>query len=127
MKDVDNRLKVEDDGKLRQGILVREWKRSDMGVHTTTRDISEKSGHVMGRMCVINGANQQGFQQIGTINGVRSSNIFSNSKKKISERDQKGFPEELFAVKIYALTPDPPKRVNGARPKAHTNRPGIIK
>lgn len=42
-------------------------------------------------------------------------------------KDQKGFPEELFAVKIYALTPDPPKRVNGARPKAHTNRPGIIK
>ncbi|GMP73221.1 hypothetical protein CsSME_00031040 [Camellia sinensis var. sinensis] len=42
-------------------------------------------------------------------------------------KDQKGFPEELFAVKIYALTPDPPKRVNRARPKAHTNRPGIIK
>ncbi|KAI8525784.1 hypothetical protein RHMOL_Rhmol13G0256900 [Rhododendron molle] len=42
-------------------------------------------------------------------------------------KDQKGFPEELFQVKIYALTPDLPKRVNRTRPKAQTNRPGIIR
>ncbi|XAR50770.1 Protein N-terminal methyltransferase [Bertholletia excelsa] len=44
-------------------------------------------------------------------------------------KDQKGFPQELFAVKMYALTPDPPKMVNGTRPnsKAKTNRPGIIR
>ncbi|XP_058196097.1 alpha N-terminal protein methyltransferase 1 isoform X2 [Rhododendron vialii] len=42
-------------------------------------------------------------------------------------KDQKGFPEELFQVKIYALTPDLPKKVNRTRPKAQTNRPGIIR
>ncbi|KAF7119385.1 hypothetical protein RHSIM_Rhsim13G0125000 [Rhododendron simsii] len=42
-------------------------------------------------------------------------------------KDQKGFPEELFQVKIYALTPDLAKRVNRTRPKAQTNRPGIIR
>ncbi|KAH7836731.1 hypothetical protein Vadar_004896 [Vaccinium darrowii] len=42
-------------------------------------------------------------------------------------KDQKGFPEELFQVKVYALTTDLPKRVNRTRPKGKTNRPGIIK
>ncbi|XP_057503562.1 alpha N-terminal protein methyltransferase 1 isoform X3 [Actinidia eriantha] len=42
-------------------------------------------------------------------------------------KDQKGFPEELFPVKMYALTPDLPKRANGTRPKVQTNKPGIIK
>ncbi|KAH7545581.1 hypothetical protein FEM48_Zijuj01G0108600 [Ziziphus jujuba var. spinosa] len=42
-------------------------------------------------------------------------------------KDQKGFPEELFAVKMYALTTDLPKRVHNTRSKGHRNRPGIIK
>ncbi|KAI8559147.1 hypothetical protein RHMOL_Rhmol04G0150600 [Rhododendron molle] len=42
-------------------------------------------------------------------------------------KDQKGFPEELFQVKIYALTPDLRKRVYRTRPKVQTNRPGIIR
>lgn len=44
-----------------------------------------------------------------------------------SLQDQRGLPEELFAVKMYALTPDAPKRVHGTRAKAQQNRPGIIK
>ncbi|KAK6916889.1 Alpha-N-methyltransferase NTM1 [Dillenia turbinata] len=43
-----------------------------------------------------------------------------------TSKDQKGFPEELFAVKMYALTTDVPKRVHGTRSKVH-NRPAIIK
>ncbi|KAI6703123.1 hypothetical protein NL676_012259 [Syzygium grande] len=42
-------------------------------------------------------------------------------------KDQKGLPQELFAVKMYALTPDAPKRVHNTRAKAQPNRPGIIK
>ncbi|KAF8024823.1 hypothetical protein BT93_F1858 [Corymbia citriodora subsp. variegata] len=42
-------------------------------------------------------------------------------------KDQRGLPEELFAVKMYALTPDAPKRVHNTRAKAQANRPGIIK
>ncbi|KAK6916883.1 Alpha-N-methyltransferase NTM1, partial [Dillenia turbinata] len=34
-----------------------------------------------------------------------------------TSKDQKGFPEELFAVKMYALTTDMPKRVHGTRSK----------
>ncbi|XP_010243926.1 PREDICTED: alpha N-terminal protein methyltransferase 1 isoform X2 [Nelumbo nucifera] len=39
-------------------------------------------------------------------------------------KDQKGFPEELFAVKMYALT-SKQKRVT--RSKVHSNKPAIIK
>ncbi|EYU19089.1 hypothetical protein ABFS82_13G184000 [Erythranthe guttata] len=51
-------------------------------------------------------------------------------------KDQKGFPDELFAVKMYALTTELPtkrvttelpKRVNSSRSKRHVNRPAIIK
>ncbi|RYR17369.1 hypothetical protein Ahy_B03g062137 isoform D [Arachis hypogaea] len=42
-------------------------------------------------------------------------------------KDQRGFPEELFAVKIYALTTDVPKKVNRTRSKSQANRPRIIK
>ncbi|KAG6755599.1 hypothetical protein POTOM_041432 [Populus tomentosa] len=41
--------------------------------------------------------------------------------------EQKGLPKELFAVKMYALTTDIPKRVIKARSKVQANRPGIIK
>ncbi|XP_061373175.1 alpha N-terminal protein methyltransferase 1 isoform X2 [Gastrolobium bilobum] len=40
---------------------------------------------------------------------------------------KKGFPEELFAVKIYALTTDAPKKVHRTRSKTQANRPRIIK
>ncbi|KAL0305383.1 UNVERIFIED_CONTAM: Alpha N-terminal protein methyltransferase 1 [Sesamum radiatum] len=42
-------------------------------------------------------------------------------------KDQNGFPNELFAVKMYALTTELPKRVNSSRSKKHVNRPAIIK
>ncbi|XP_057417170.1 alpha N-terminal protein methyltransferase 1 [Lotus japonicus] len=42
-------------------------------------------------------------------------------------KDQKGFPEELFAVKIYALTTEAPKTVHRTRSKTHANRPRTIK
>ncbi|KAI4324170.1 hypothetical protein L6164_023727 [Bauhinia variegata] len=42
-------------------------------------------------------------------------------------KDQKGFPGELFAVKMYALTTDAPKKVHRKRSKGHANRPGIIR
>ncbi|KAL3616795.1 hypothetical protein CASFOL_039189 [Castilleja foliolosa] len=44
-------------------------------------------------------------------------------------KDQKGFPDELFAVKMYALTTELPKRVSSSRTrtKRHANRPAIIK
>ncbi|GMH01414.1 hypothetical protein Nepgr_003253 [Nepenthes gracilis] len=43
-------------------------------------------------------------------------------------KDQRGFPKELFAVKMYALTTDVLKRNRITRSKSHTsNRPGIIK
>ncbi|KAJ0018810.1 hypothetical protein Pint_11368 [Pistacia integerrima] len=41
-------------------------------------------------------------------------------------KDQKGLPEELFAVKMYALTADMPKKVHKTRSKTRANRPGII-
>ncbi|KAG7963928.1 hypothetical protein I3843_09G142900 [Carya illinoinensis] len=42
-------------------------------------------------------------------------------------KDQRGMPEELFAVKMYALTTDSPKKVYKARSKGQANRPRIIK
>ncbi|PIM98495.1 Protein N-terminal methyltransferase [Handroanthus impetiginosus] len=43
-------------------------------------------------------------------------------------KDQKGFPDELFAVKMYALTTELPKRVSSSRSKKRRiNRPAIIK
>ncbi|GAB4829453.1 hypothetical protein Ancab_019125 [Ancistrocladus abbreviatus] len=42
-------------------------------------------------------------------------------------KDQRGFPEELFAVKMYALTTDVPKQARVTRSKSHANRPRIIK
>ncbi|XP_047330837.1 alpha N-terminal protein methyltransferase 1 [Impatiens glandulifera] len=42
-------------------------------------------------------------------------------------KDQKGFPKELFAVKMYALTLDLPRRAPSSRPKRQSNRPGIIR
>ncbi|KAG5235878.1 alpha N-terminal protein [Salix suchowensis] len=44
-----------------------------------------------------------------------------------NSREQKGLPKELFAVKMYALTTDIPKKVTKARSKVKANRPGIIK
>ncbi|KAM7265430.1 hypothetical protein ACFE04_003113 [Oxalis oulophora] len=41
--------------------------------------------------------------------------------------DQKGFPGELFSVKMYALTIDTPKKTNKKRTKKQINRPAIIK
>ncbi|KAL9251399.1 Alpha N-terminal protein methyltransferase 1-like protein [Drosera capensis] len=40
-------------------------------------------------------------------------------------RDQRGFPEELFAVKMYALSTHAPKRTRATR--SNTNSPAIIK
>ncbi|WOG81635.1 hypothetical protein DCAR_0100786 [Daucus carota subsp. sativus] len=43
-------------------------------------------------------------------------------------KDQKGFPNELFAVKMYALATELPKKISGSRPKRKAaNRPAIIK
>ncbi|XP_058071693.1 alpha N-terminal protein methyltransferase 1 [Magnolia sinica] len=42
-------------------------------------------------------------------------------------KDQKGFPKELFAVKMYALVTDPPRRVHGTRKKMRPNIPAVIK
>lgn len=42
-------------------------------------------------------------------------------------KDQRGFPKELFAVKIYAMTTEVPKRIPSSRTRSHANRPGIIK
>ncbi|KAK7368723.1 hypothetical protein VNO80_10752 [Phaseolus coccineus] len=41
-------------------------------------------------------------------------------------KEQKGFPEELFAVKMYALTTDAPKRALRSKSKTSTNRPKTI-
>ncbi|KAF8412770.1 hypothetical protein HHK36_000740 [Tetracentron sinense] len=41
-------------------------------------------------------------------------------------KDQKGFPEELFAVKMYALISDMPKRIHGSKPRLHSNKCVII-
>ncbi|CAJ1935924.1 unnamed protein product [Sphenostylis stenocarpa] len=41
-------------------------------------------------------------------------------------KDQTGFPEGLFAVKMYALTTDAPKRAPRAKSKTSTNRPRTI-
>ncbi|MCD7464704.1 hypothetical protein HAX54_053256 [Datura stramonium] len=42
-------------------------------------------------------------------------------------KDQKDFPDELFAVKMYALTTEMPRQGNRPRPKRTTNRPAIIR
>ncbi|XP_027083292.2 alpha N-terminal protein methyltransferase 1 [Coffea arabica] len=43
-------------------------------------------------------------------------------------KDQKGFPDELFAVKMYALTTEIPKIVNPSKTRRQSkNRPGVIK
>ena len=42
-------------------------------------------------------------------------------------QDQKGLPEELFAVEMYALTTELPKKVIRTRSKVQANRPGVIK
>ncbi|XP_057812217.1 alpha N-terminal protein methyltransferase 1-like isoform X2 [Salvia miltiorrhiza] len=42
-------------------------------------------------------------------------------------KDQKGFPNELFAVKMYALTTDLPKKTKTSKSKRQVNRPGIIR
>ncbi|XP_010537339.2 PREDICTED: alpha N-terminal protein methyltransferase 1 [Tarenaya hassleriana] len=42
-------------------------------------------------------------------------------------KDQNGLPEELFAVKMYALTVDTPKKVSKTKSKTRGNRPQIIK
>ncbi|KAM3343100.1 alpha N-terminal protein methyltransferase 1 isoform X1 [Capsicum galapagoense] len=42
-------------------------------------------------------------------------------------KDQKEFPDELFAVKIYALTTEMPRQGNRPRSKRTTNRPSIIR
>ncbi|XP_004293704.1 PREDICTED: alpha N-terminal protein methyltransferase 1 [Fragaria vesca subsp. vesca] len=42
-------------------------------------------------------------------------------------KDQNGWPKELFAVKMYALTTDLPKKVHRTRSKVQANRPAIIK
>ncbi|KAF3563624.1 hypothetical protein DY000_02013375 [Brassica cretica] len=42
-------------------------------------------------------------------------------------QDQKGLPQELFAVKMYALTVDIPPKVHKTRSKTRGNRPQIIK
>lgn len=42
-------------------------------------------------------------------------------------QDQKGLPQELFAVKMYALTVDIPPKVHKTRSKTRSNRPQIIK
>lgn len=42
-------------------------------------------------------------------------------------QDQKGFPKELFAVKMYVLTIDLPKRVDGSRKKTQSYKPAVIK
>ncbi|CAN0921716.1 Alpha N-terminal protein methyltransferase 1 [Linum grandiflorum] len=41
-------------------------------------------------------------------------------------KDQRGFPKELFAVKMYALTTDVTKRNGRTKSKQQANRPGII-
>ncbi|XP_028758175.1 alpha N-terminal protein methyltransferase 1 [Neltuma alba] len=38
-------------------------------------------------------------------------------------KDQRGFPEGLFAVKMYALTTDVPKKVHRTKSKVRANRP----
>eukprot|EP00268_Persea_americana_P003730 TRINITY_DN1113_c0_g1_i1.p1 TRINITY_DN1113_c0_g1~~TRINITY_DN1113_c0_g1_i1.p1 ORF type:complete len:114 (-),score=15.29 TRINITY_DN1113_c0_g1_i1:700-1041(-) len=42
-------------------------------------------------------------------------------------KDQKGFPKELFGVKMYVLTIDLPKRVDGSRKKMKSYKPAVIK
>ncbi|KAL9224394.1 hypothetical protein vseg_000430 [Gypsophila vaccaria] len=42
-------------------------------------------------------------------------------------KDQREFPKELFAVKMYALTTEVPRRRNPSRTRSHANRPAVIK
>lgn len=41
-------------------------------------------------------------------------------------KDQKGFPQDLFAVKMYALTTEAPKKTHRTRSKTQSNRPRTI-
>ncbi|KAK9156327.1 hypothetical protein Sjap_003807 [Stephania japonica] len=41
-------------------------------------------------------------------------------------KDQKGLPNELFAVKMYALTTNIPKRAHAAKTRSQTFKPAII-
>ncbi|XVE89429.1 hypothetical protein DITRI_Ditri19aG0200900 [Diplodiscus trichospermus] len=41
-------------------------------------------------------------------------------------KDQKGLPQELFSVRMYALTTEVPKKAHRTRSKVQANRPGII-
>ncbi|XP_042025711.1 alpha N-terminal protein methyltransferase 1-like [Salvia splendens] len=63
---------------------------------------------------------------------TRSDSYFKQLFKRcglniLKMKDQKGFPGELFAVKMYALTTDLPKQTNNSKSKKHVNRPGIIR
>ncbi|WOL15355.1 alpha N-terminal protein methyltransferase 1 [Canna indica] len=42
-------------------------------------------------------------------------------------QDQKGFPEELFPVKMYALVTDKPKGCNRGRGKSRHHKPAVIR
>ncbi|XP_024980469.1 alpha N-terminal protein methyltransferase 1 isoform X1 [Cynara cardunculus var. scolymus] len=54
--------------------------------------------------------------------------LFTRSGLNIYKfKDQKGFPDELFPVRMYALTTDTWKKIGTSRPKRHANRPGLIK
>ncbi|KAH9625995.1 hypothetical protein KSS87_017116 [Heliosperma pusillum] len=55
---------------------------------------------------------------------VRDIDIGSD---RAAEEDQKGFPQELFAVKMYALMTELPKRSNQPRTRSRANRPAVIK
>nr|XP_029116948.1 alpha N-terminal protein methyltransferase 1 isoform X2 [Elaeis guineensis] len=44
-----------------------------------------------------------------------------------STKDQKGFPEEIFAVKMYALVTEKPKGVSNGRSKRQRHKPALIK
>ncbi|XP_042022147.1 alpha N-terminal protein methyltransferase 1-like [Salvia splendens] len=63
---------------------------------------------------------------------TRSDSYFKQLFKKcglniLKMKDQKGFPGQLFAVKMYALTTDLPKQTINSKSKKHVNRPGIIR
>ncbi|KAJ8484486.1 hypothetical protein OPV22_016971 [Ensete ventricosum] len=42
-------------------------------------------------------------------------------------KDQKGFPEELFPVKMYALVTDKRRGSNNGRGKTQQHKPAVIK
>lgn len=71
---------------------------------------------------------EKDYMQNSSIESFTKTNIVSSITKKGSWlfQDQKGFPAELFQVKMYALTTDMPKRVQGTRSKMQSNLPGLI-